>query len=116
MRVVLFSSHFFIKTIGGYMDKLDKFTTNQVKQILMNELGLTRESIRQLTTEVVTEVVVKYMDNMEKSGRLQQIVEMAFDKKYRDPDGYRNFKGIISLAAEKAAIDFVSKNISIKTI
>jgi hypothetical protein len=106
-----------IKTIGGYMDKLDKFTTNQVKQILMNELGLTRESIRQLTTEVVTEVVVKYMDNMEKSGNLQRIVEMAFDKKYRDPNSYYgNFKSVLHRAAEKAANEFIEKNISLKTI
>lgn len=94
---------------------MDKTTTNQVRQVLMNELGLTRESIRQLTVEIVTECVVKYIDNMEKSGHFQQIVEKAFDNKYRsNVTHYENFRHVLYVAAEHAARDFVNKNISIK--
>lgn len=52
---------------------------------------------------------------MEKSGHFQQIVEKAFDNKYRsNVTHYENFRHVLYVAAEHAARDFVNKNISIK--
>jgi len=38
-------------------------TANQVRQVLMNELGLTRESVREMMREIVTQEVKKRIDD-----------------------------------------------------
>lgn len=84
-------------------------TTNQVRQILMNELGLTRDSVRKIAEDIVTKTVDRHMESLVSSGKLNQITEEAFQRKYRDPKyGYAEFKSLISEAAAKAAKQFVA--------
>lgn len=53
---------------------MNKATTNQVKQVLMNELGLTRENIRTLTEELVETTLVKHLNRMEKEGKITKLI------------------------------------------
>ena len=39
-------------------------TTNQIRQILMNELGITRESIREEVRNIVAETVLRYIQSI----------------------------------------------------
>jgi hypothetical protein len=41
---------------------------NQVRQVLMNELGLTKSSIRDLVEQIVTVEVAKHFNRMGRSG------------------------------------------------
>ncbi|EIQ01113.1 hypothetical protein OpiT1DRAFT_05681 [Opitutaceae bacterium TAV1] len=83
----------------------------------MNELGLSRESVRQLVEQIVTETVNKHMTTLETSGALARITEDAFHRLYRDPKtGYANFKSLVQDAAMTAAKVFVGENIRISPV
>jgi len=51
---------------------------NDVRQILMNELGLTRESIREEASQIIRETIAQHMKNLEHQGVIQSIVEAEF--------------------------------------
>lgn len=48
---------------------------NQVRQVLMNELGLTRQSIRQLTEEIVLQTVNKKLQELDLDRKIQQSID-----------------------------------------
>jgi len=56
--------------------------TNQVRQILMNELGLTREAVRQEMVEIVRDTVDKKFNHMLAEGTfldvLTEVVRQQF--------------------------------------
>ncbi len=89
-------------------------TTDQVRQVLMNEMGLSREVVREMVEKIVTETVDKHMSSLVSSGKLSRIVEDAFQRKYRDPkNGYADFKSLVSSAAADAAKKFVAESLVI---
>lgn len=47
--------------------------TNQVRQILMNELGLTREFIREQSTDIIEQIITKQLG----SGLLERTIRSA---------------------------------------
>lgn len=59
---------------------------NQVRQILMNELGLTRQSIRQLTEEIVLQTVNKKLQELDLDRKIQQSIDNHLGQALR---GYR---------------------------
>lgn len=80
----------------------------------MNEMGLTRESVREMAERIVTETVDKHMSSLVSSGTLDRIVEAAFQRKYCDPkNGYANFRNLVSNAAVEAARKFVEDSLVI---
>jgi ribosomal protein L22 len=80
----------------------------------MNEMGLSREVVREMVEKIVTETVDKHMSSLVNSGRLDRIVEDAFQRKYRDPkNGYADFKGLVASAAADAAKKFVAESLVI---
>lgn len=92
-----------------------KSTTDEVRQVLMNELGLTRESVRQLSEQIVTKTVETYMSGLISSGGLDKIVEEAFRSQYRDPKNqYIGFSETLKQAAKEAADKFVRERVIIK--
>ena len=86
---------------------------NQVRQVLMNELGLTRDSIREVIEKIVTETVDKHMASLESSGRLNIIVENAFRRKYKNPNSLDSFATLVTNAAQESARKFVRDNVHI---
>lgn len=53
----------------------NKQTTNQIRNILMNELGLTRESIRELATEIIDSTVEKHIKQLISDKYMQNLIE-----------------------------------------
>ncbi len=49
-------------------------TTNQVRQILMNELGLTREYVRSEVASIVEETTKKHLNHLEAQGVIANII------------------------------------------
>lgn len=45
------------------MEELNRTTTNQVRNVLMNELGLTRETVRKMTEELVADTIKKHFNS-----------------------------------------------------
>lgn len=51
---------------------------NSVRQVLMNELGLTRESIRELVGQIVEETLVKHLHSDQFQQQVVKVVEQQF--------------------------------------
>jgi len=92
-------------------------TTDQIRQVLMNELGLTRESIRDMVEKIVTDAVNKKMESLESSGGLNRIVEDAFVRKYHDDKRhFEKFGDVLRNAASKAAEKFIEDHVKISKV
>jgi len=70
-------------------------TTKQVRQILMNELGLTRESIRSLVNETVRDLVLEALNHRFHNGlegKIDGVIESAISTHlagYRDRETFK---------------------------
>ena len=63
-------------------------TTNSVRQILMNELGLTRQSIKEETTKIVEETVQKELKRLFETDGWIKLVKSAVND-YLKENSYR---------------------------
>lgn len=54
--------------------------TNEVRQVLMNELGLTRDSVRGMATDIVSAEVAKHVSKMIADGFIEKIVRKEVDR------------------------------------
>lgn len=79
-------------------------TTNQVRQILMNELGLTRKSIRDETEVIVRDAVNHRLDGLIKDGDLERMVISATLKELKGSAwGLDEIRKMVGEAARKKA-------------
>ena len=81
-------------------------TINQVRQVLMNELGLSRESIRKEVERVVADTVERHINRLIDEGRLQKITEEILVTR-----GYRS--GVESVAG-RVAEQFIQEAIRLR--
>lgn len=93
-------------------------THHEVRQVLMNELGLTRESVRGIAAEVVQSTVQK---QLETSGYLEKLVEAIVERNLREllkPDPYRTstdpLTGMVLSAAKRAAEQAITAAVRIE--
>lgn len=89
---------------------------NAVRQVLMNELGLTRESVREETIKIITETVDKLVLNMLDNGSFGDIVVKAANKHLydnREQAWSKTIQDYISQAAKDAARDWINERITI---
>jgi hypothetical protein len=94
-----------------------KTTQNQVRQILMNELGLTRESIREEVEKIVEKTVDSFIQSDKFQISLERAIQKAFKTRYRYSSGEEEIKQaiqsevkqIVKIVAEK----FVGQNFKI---
>jgi hypothetical protein len=88
-------------------------TIDMVRQILMNELGLSREGVREEMKAIVRETAEKHFETLVSNGRLQEALVAAATKIIRDEQKkptYNNTPAMIDLvriAAREAAERFV---------
>lgn len=85
---------------------------NQVRQVLMNELGLTRDSVRGMAEEIVRECVNQKVAKMMAEGHIERMVNEAInniakDSKW-DTSAVRN---LIAEAAGKAVRESVFQSL-----
>jgi hypothetical protein len=90
----------------------DKQTTNAVRQVLMNELGLTREVIREMMAEIIQVEAVKVANAMICQGHLERIVTNCFrDIVKGNGYGTTSLRDMVAAAAKTEATDFVKKHL-----
>ena len=65
---------------------MDKNTTNAVRQVMMNELGLTRESVREEVKSIVTDAVDKAINIIINDGTLSGMIlsKLSFGRTQQD--------------------------------
>ena len=81
---------------------------NEVRQVLMNELGLTREAIRAEINEVIEKTAEKYFKKLLEEGIFLKVLESVIDKELkRDREKQC---GIVGLA------DYIRKTIAQKIV
>lgn len=86
---------------------------NEVRQILMNEMGLTREFIREETRKIIEETAEKYLRHLLERDELGEILLRAANKQL----GQRNAMNIeffLRAGAKEAADRWISENVKIK--
>lgn len=87
--------------------------TNEIRQILMNELGLTREVIREEMQKIIEAEASKVMSILVSQGHLERIVRNKFDElvKYNRWTKGNQIMSIVTNAAETEAKRFVQENL-----
>ena len=68
-------------------EQSNKNKHNQVRQVLMNELGLTRESVREHVREITEEVVKRKIREMLDSKYMHDLVEKTVAHELTPEDG-----------------------------
>jgi len=87
-------------------------TTAAVRQVLMNEMGLTRELVREQTLSIVRTEVEKYMARLVSEGALERLVAEEFKKMViKDSWNRTRIETLVVEAAKKEAEAFVMKHI-----
>jgi len=88
----------------------------EIRQILMNEMGLTRESIREETRKIVEEVATKFLNNLLDTGLLGSIIVSAADAELRRANGQwgNKLKDYVQISAKEAAGEWIKENLAFK--
>lgn len=96
---------------------MNKNDVHAVRQILMNELGLTREVIRDEMRKIIEVEAGKVMNGLISQGHLEQIVIRKLDEVIAETGSRQiwreTIKGIVTDAAKRAASDFFEKRMNI---
>lgn len=90
---------------------------NEVRQVLMNELGLTRELIRTEVEKIVKETMEKKINDMFSNGVFDRIIRNEIDNFIKNERSYpyeSKIKDIIYQAARERVEEFLNKNIKIE--
>ena len=80
-------------------------TTNQVRQVLMNELGLTRESVR----AEVQQIVITTVERMLAGDNLAQMLERLINLRVRE---HWSSRESIKADVEKASLQLVREEVA----
>jgi hypothetical protein len=95
---------------------IDKSTTNAVRQILMNELGLTREVIREEMRKLIEVEVSKATSAMIANGHLTKLVSSCFRQAVLSNNwSPESLRGLVLNAASRQAEAFIKANLRIST-
>ena len=90
---------------------------NQVRQILMNELGLTRDSIRTMATEIIEGVVAKHVKHLLDNGKIGEMVAATIKdiarEGYYDHDSIRS---LVLVVAREQLEKFIKDRLIIKSV
>ena len=94
---------------------MEKATTNQVRQILMNELGLTRETVREEMTKIIEAEAKKAVTNMVNYGALGRVVNEKVERLFNSKmGGGEAMKFFVEEAATELIKEYVSEHVVIK--
>lgn len=77
--------------------------SKQVRQILMNELGLTREIVREEMKAIMTAEIEKKIHSILGSGHIQALVKAEVDKQFRAHGGVSVAKAVTEEAQRQIA-------------
>lgn len=87
-------------------------TTNAVRQVLMNELGFTRESVREEMRAIVEAEAKKEMTRLVSQGHLEQLVSREFERLTKGSNwSQTTIHNLITAAAKKEAEAFIKDHL-----
>lgn len=89
---------------------------HQVRQVLMNELGLTRESVRGMMEDLVESIVAKHMRAVPTKELIDKIVCREIEKMAKGGNGQFGKSSIYTMVESSAKMqiaDFIKKKIKI---
>jgi len=96
-------------------NKKDGVPINEVRTILMNELGLTREIIREELRNIIQETAAKYIRNLMEENKFGKLLLRAADEEiYRQNKWAKTITGYVKDGAKEAASEWVKNNIKIE--
>ena len=91
--------------------------TDSVRQVLMNEMGLTREMVREVTESVVRETVEKHINRLLDDGKVMTALIQAANETLRRESGkqYGGFtmESLVLRAAKEVTEQFVKDHMRI---
>ena len=88
---------------------------NEVRQVLMNGMGLTRESIREETHRIISVTAERFLGNLLDSGVLGDILVSAANKHLLKKDIWaKTIQQYVEDAAKAAAREWIKDNLQIK--
>ncbi len=96
---------------------MDKKTTTSVRQILMNELGLTRENVRTEMENIIHDTIDKHLKKMWHSDEFQKILTRIIINQFKQAHTFgakSTLKEMVLLEAHKKVGKFIDENIFIK--
>jgi tRNA isopentenyl-2-thiomethyl-A-37 hydroxylase MiaE len=97
------------------MREEEQMAKNEIRQVLMNEMGLTREMIRMETLEIVKTTVDKFLQSLLESGRLADLLIAAANKEMRSHDRYaRSLSSYVEEGAARAAREWIKAHLEIR--
>jgi len=95
----------------------DKDLHNQIRNILMNEMGLSREAIRSEMEKIVYEVLSKRIESLLEGHRLRQMVREIILEQFQGRPGVMNkknsLKDLILTTAKEEAANLIHQNVAI---
>jgi hypothetical protein len=97
------------------MDPIDK---NIIRQILMNEMGVTREAIRREMDEIIVETARAYLGNLFQTGFLTKLVETEVNRLLLDTGsmlrGEAPLKQVVREVAREKVAKLIEQHIKIE--
>ena len=87
--------------------------TKSIRQVLMNEMGLTRDSIRAEMERIVAQEVVKIFTRMERDNTIKNLVSAEFNKLVMGDTHWdrTTLRDLVIGAAKKEAEEFIKANL-----
>ena len=89
---------------------MDKTTHNQIRQVLMNELGLSREGIRAEMQAIVQETVEKHIARMNVETLMQSVISKAISTSIYGQG--TAFKELVAKKVETAALAILRERLA----
>lgn len=93
----------------------ERITVDQLRNILMNEMGLSRDFIKKETHEITTKTCEKYLNNLLTTNRFNDIMYEIIDKQIRQEyRNNKNFSEYVRDAVNIAVKNWIDANVTIQ--
>lgn len=97
-------------------NKPEHGTTNAIRQVLMNELGLTRDSIRKEMQDIIRDVVDKHVSTLQLDQLLQRAINEAMQKEVKTGTWTTGVTERVKTEIEKQAAKYIKELVDSKLI
>lgn len=88
-----------------------KAVTNAVRQVLCNELGLTRDGVREMTRSLVEETVNKHVQRLLDEGQIEKMVKSSLEILIRNRNLGPGIHQMVVKTAETQVAEWVKANL-----
>ena len=96
--------------------KPDSHQTHRVRQVLMNELGLTRETVRLEMVAIVEQSIGNEVSKLMENGEVKRMISQAVKDLAKSKSGYNSsdsFRDIVTAEAKLQVAQFVKDHLKI---